>query len=178
MTGTWRDALTDPGPWKRLPGTSRQYKSASTGLVLPDRQYRKFREFMGERATFTKTRLVQQREKQEVYNHRLKNYVQYQNTIGKKVTKGEARKSPEFKRISRELTDLNRVVGYDKKGKAIRLRDTPEGRLKLRDDLIALGRRQGIPSWVPPGLSDAWKKGNLRPSRIAKKWQMAQTNKA
>lgn len=41
--------------------------------------------------------------------------------------------------------------------------------------LIALGRREGIPDWVPVGASDRFRSGKIRPNRIPAKYRPLNT---
>jgi hypothetical protein len=158
--------------WVRLPGADRRYHNSDTGETLSRRQYDKMREFEGERSKFDKTRLAKQVVAQKKYNNRLKSYVQAERSKGREITKSQARTSAELKAINKDFKKLHKVVGTDKNGRPILFRDTPEGRTHLRDDLVKLGRRNGIPNWVPPGLSDRYRQGKLRPSRVPKKFSL------
>lgn len=160
--------------WVRLPGSSRNYQNDQTGEVLSRRQYDSMQELFGERKLMPPKRLHEQRLAQHRYNERRKHFQSDQSTkLGRPVTYKEASTSKELKKITKQLKSLDKVVGRDKHGKPILLRDTPEGRRMLREDLKQLGRRRGIPDWVPPGLSDKFHQKKLRKDRIPKKWSMA-----
>ena len=75
-----------------------------------------------------------------------------------KTLKSEIIKSPERKNALQTLKDNVH-------------KDDPASLQATKDALAALGRRNGIPDWVPPGASDKFRVGTLRRDRLPKKFE-------
>jgi hypothetical protein len=174
--------------WKRLPGTSRRYQDEETGQILSDRQYRKMRELLGQRKHFDLPRLAKQRRAQQRYNDLVKQFSQHI------IETAEAQLS-EAERLLEEggiedagFIDEDEVYDYIEEAltmkrrakrttmrhadfrRAIRtLKDRTPGKEandRRIEALKLLGRREGIPDWVPEGMSDRFRRGKLRRDRI------------
>lgn len=171
--------------WVREPGTARTYIDLDTGTRLSRRAYDKMRELEGARTRYDLPRLARQQRAQQKYNDLVRQYseaeldeverlleeAQFQIDEGmiddedeaktllddlfkrKRTAKKRARENPVFKRAIRELkTRGNSKAANDKRIAALKV----------------LGRRGGIPDWVPEGMSDRYRAGKLRKDRVPK----------
>ena len=157
--------------WRRLKGKSRRYKNDDTGQELSDRAMRKLRELQDERTVFSNARLARQRSAQARYNSTLRSYVEKERASGKSIKLGEARKSADFATKYKRLSDLGRTRPSVKiKSKSRRKVSSFNGhkyyssntkQAQMRRILRDLGKREGIPDWVPVGLSADYREGRL-----------------
>lgn len=154
-------AKTLPG-FKRLPGASRRY-STPTGAVISDRQYRKVVEAQGAKGTFSAQRQAIQVRAQRQYNRLLSKAATRAREEGRPASKADIRKSAEFKQAVQDVQERRR------KGQPY----TEAQEARKRRALETLGYREGIPAWVPVGLSDRYRAGKLRKSRIPKAYRTA-----
>lgn len=149
-------AKTLPG-FRREKGAARGYVNIETGERLSRRQYDKLVSAQGQHGKLDAQREAIHVRSQRNYNRLLSDYVEQRRRTGKPITKSEARKSDEMKRIIRDI-----------KAKG----SSAEAERKRRTALELTGNRQGIPEWVPVGLSDKYRKGKLRRSRIPKAYRI------
>lgn len=151
-------AKTLPG-YKRLPGANRRYATPGGG-VISDRQYRRIAHATAGKAPVTPERLAIQTRAQRNYNRLLSQRTRELRQEGQSVTKQQVRKSDELKQIVRDLKAKDRPGQHSQ---AVNDR--------RRSALEKIGARQGIPEWVPVGLSDRYRKGKLRRNRIPKAYR-------
>jgi len=139
--------------WKRLPGSSRHYLNTETEQEVTYRQYIKITRGTSFEAIRAERRSQQgeaYKNHMTKYNQLLSDYITNKETEGKKISRGEARRSSEMKQIVR---DLKGSFLRDDKGKLIK---DEQGR-KQKDTsadgplvkaLLKLGRRK--PDWHFP----------------------------
>lgn len=158
-------APTLPG-FKREAGSARGYIHTASGQRLSRRQYEALKEAHGARQPISPQRYAAQVRAQRGYNRVLNAYVRKRRSEGVTIDKGTARESAEFKAIVR---DVRRGAKKPKSGPRTQAQD-----MILRLALKRAGLRDGIPDWVPVGLSDARRKGKIRRRReIPKKFRFA-----
>lgn len=164
-------AKTLPG-FKREAGSARGYVHVASGQRLTRRQYEALKVAHGAKETMTPQRYAKQVRSQRGYNRVLHAYVRkarargQRGTDGKPLGKGEARQSAEFKSIVRDIRAGSR---RPKSGQRSEAQD-----VLLRAALKRAGLRDGIPDWVPVGLSDARRKGLIKRRRdIPRKFRFA-----
>lgn len=173
----------------KLPGFRREAGSGR-GYITPEgdrisyREYRNRLEGLGLVERLEPLELANQRQKQAAFNdvvrqmakvrrESLERQAEAAEEIGDdeaaeeyrelaKRTKSEAIRSPARKEALQDL----KTFGHDRvtrRGQR-RLR-TPEAEERVRRALETLGRREGIPEWVPVGASDKFKRGELKRPR-------------
>jgi len=150
-------AKTLPG-YKREAGGARGYITP-TGARISRRQYDKIAHAVAGVAKMSPQRYARQVRAQRQVNRNLEALARVKRAgavPGEKVSKIDLRKSEEFKRASRDIKARGRSA-------------EAEGRRK--GALKTLGLRQGIPDWVPVGLSDRYRAGKLRRDHIPKAWR-------
>lgn len=158
-----------PG-FRRASGTSRNYIGPS-GQPISRRQYDKLVAAAGLHKPVTPQHYAKQIRQQRGYNRVLQSYLRQQRgkgvtgAKGKPLGAGEARQSAEFKAIVRDIKSSTKR----KKGE----KQTEANAAKLRDALKRAGLRDNIPDWIPPGLSDAYKRGKITRSRQLKRYGYA-----
>lgn len=150
-----------PG-YRRAPGTSRGYISP-TGQRLSRRQYDKVVAAAGLKQSMAPQRYAIQVRAQRVYNRLVNALARLKRAVLGEKAPGKAalRQSAEMKQIKRDI----RAATKRKPGQPL----SPENAVKLRDALKRAGLRDNVPDWVPPGLSDAYKKGKVSRSRDVKR---------
>jgi uncharacterized protein YukE len=149
-------------PAKTLPGFKRE-RGGTRGYIAPNgqrlsrRQYDKLAHAVAGKASISPQRQAIQTRAQRNYNRLLSQRARELRQEGKTVNKAEIRKTEDFKQLIRDLK------AKDKPGEhSQRVND------RRRSALEKIGARQGIPEWVPVGLSDRYRKGKLRRDRIPK----------
>jgi len=184
-------------PFRRLPGTSRRYVDLDTGETLSRRQVDARRELAGERKRLdaaTRANLARARSKyQDLVKTatqrelkridaelaRVERQIETSDPIGSEQLKQLRRSLSDARRTARKRTrespEFKRAVKTLKKANAsdVKAVEAPKGQLsakqiQLRDALVRLGKRENVPDWVPPGLSDKYRTGKLRRDRIPK----------
>jgi hypothetical protein len=116
--------------------------NTKTGEILPRRQYEKLVTAAGTRKPISPQQYTAFTRGYRQYRQIVEDYVKFEKSKGNSIKIGDARKSPEIKLV---ITDL---------------RTRKPDRMKRA--LTFIGRRQGIPDWVPVGQSDAYRQGNLK----------------
>ena len=164
--------------YKRFPGAARQYVTPD-GEVISYRAYRNRLSAAELIQALDPVRLANARHARRqfqnivntIFNQRkeeLEARIEYAKEIGDdeeaealqdelRTLKSDIIKSPERKNALKQLT-----ANAHKKD--------PASMQATKDALVALGRRGGIPDWVPPGLSDKFRHGTLRRGRIPKEF--------
>lgn len=177
-----------PG-YRRLAGAERRYATPEGGTISY-RQYRNILERENLVQRLEAADLANRRRQQRQFNEIIKTMsnvrakaldVQiaiaeergdvgeaHQLRIERRHVKSTAIKSDLRKQA---LADLQRY-GHEKRGGRF-VSAEAEQRTKLA--LIALGRREGIPDWVPVGASDQFRGGKLRRDRIPARLQPLNT---
>jgi hypothetical protein len=129
-----------------------------TGEILSRRQYDKL---VGQAGLHTKKSLAAKAKNDRIqreYERIVARYVDRQRELGVRgadggeYTKGEARKSADLKRHYQDL----KQQGRKKPGKR-----TKADNAAYAKTLKALGLRDGIPDWVPPGASAGYRRGTF-----------------
>src|ERR1017187_394420 len=143
-----------PG-WRRLSGASRRYQGPE-GQIISRRQYDVLVSAAGAHKPMSPVRLATQTRAQRVYARLANAFQRLKRALGFKGTKREVRSSAELKSIIRDMKRANkRTLAQRRSGLTGR---TPAQVALLIDALKRAGLRDNIPDWVPPGLSDAYKR--------------------
>lgn len=129
--------------FRRLPGTARKYQNTKTGQVYTRRQYEKLVTQAGARVSKTAVKRTADERAMRRYKSIAADLWAEKRLADPSIKFGTVRNSDELKKIVRDLKSKNK----DRQRKA----------------LEAIGRRKGIPAWVQPGDSDAFRRGQLRP---------------
>ena len=182
--------------WRRERGSARGYINTETGERLSRRQYDTLRELEGERKHLDTVRLAAQRRAQRRYNdlvysaskkemERLETQLEEVEdritqsgraadrdlrNLRKEIKrqmgrlKGDTRTNPEIKAAVRDLKTAHRedIKSVEQPAKG----EMSAKQRRLRDSLVKLGKRDDIPDWVPPGLSEEYRRGKLRRGRL------------
>jgi hypothetical protein len=169
-----------------VPGdTARRYRGPN-GELISYRQYRNLLERGGQVHRLDIVSLANQRRKQHAFNdiidqlakvrtRQIENLIEHAEEIGDdeviseleqqlRYVRTEAIRSPARKEA---LQTLKKYGHRKHDGRYNNVQDE----LKVREALIALGRREGIPDWVPVGGSDRFRSGRLRRNRIPRTLQ-------
>ena len=157
--------------FKRLPGKDRRYLDTTTGIDISRRQYDNFKRFKDELKPKDIATKARQRQKQQRYQGLVDDFQTKQADKGVQLSKREIRNSEDFKSLFKQLNTVT------KKQQKLKSGDTsPKTRKQLNDEtvklLTKLGRRDGIPGWVPVGFSDRFRKGKLKsPANLPKAYR-------
>lgn len=162
---------TLPG-WSRLPGSSRKYINVQTGQVLSRRQFDKVAQAAGARKSLDIAEKAKRRTKQARYQDLVEDYIAQQKAKGKTITKRQARTSQEFKSLIKDLKSTSKSAPKKLSGdKLIEFRRR-QNKKKLKI-LKELGRRDGLPDWLPVGFSDRFRTGKIvKRSDLPKEWRL------
>lgn len=142
-----------PG-FARLPGTARNYRGPD-GKKYNRREYEKLVTAAEARTKITPQRAARETAARRQYARLLNAAAKLDRDAGGKGNKAALRGSAEFKRNVRDLRA---------KGKSTATL------VKKRDALKRLGLRNKIPDWIPPGLSDQYKRGKIKRARDLKRY--------
>jgi hypothetical protein len=181
--------------WKRERGSARGYINTETGERLSRRQYDTLRELEGERKHLDSVRLASQRRAQKRYNDliysaskkEIERLNEHLEAVEDQITQSGKAQDKQLRQLRKDIKkQIGRVRGATRQNADVKaaVRDlktakaddiiaqqTPKGQMspkqiRLRNALVRLGKRDDIPDWVPPGLSDEYRRGKLRRDRI------------
>lgn len=162
-----------PG-YRREPGTARGYISP-TGERISYRQYRADVTAADLVTHLDAVDLANARRKQTAFNDIINQMAKVRrrsldNVIENATAAGDPELAAELAEERRTLK--SQLIKSDARKEALRdLKkfghgDSAEARERTKLALIALGRREGVPDWVPVGGSDRFRSGKLRRDRI------------
>jgi predicted CopG family antitoxin len=166
--------------FRREAGTARGYVTP-TGERVSYRQYRALLKTAGRVEPLDLATLANRRVKQAAYNDVVKRAVERKrDQIEKAIEFAEEMGEDEtVEDLQDELRTLKSATMKSAEFKdalqTIKRRppknSTPAERFEFeqskKDALVLLGRRNGIPDWVPVGMSDRKRSGSLRKGRVA-----------
>lgn len=144
----------------RLEATGEVRRLSAEELANAQRRQREFNNIIRQMAKVRKqalenalenTEAALQRTRDEAQRAELEQRIEMYQRLGRR-TKQEAIRSPVRKEAIRELESVASRRVTDKRG--VRHYRTKADELKAREALIALGRREGVPEYVPVGYSD------------------------
>lgn len=160
-----------PG-WRRVPGTSRQYINVATGQKVSRRQYDKFATAAGVRQPLDIAEKAKRRVKQARYQDLVEDFVAQKKSQGIKITKRQARSSKELKGLLGDLKKASKPAPKKLSGEKLLDYRRKQNRKKL-NLLKKLGRRDGLPDWLPVGFSDRFRTGKIvKRSDLPKEWRL------
>jgi hypothetical protein len=161
----------------RTGGTARRYIDPATGKDISRRQYDKLKKAAGTYKRVTDVvKLAEQRRKQARYNSLAAEYQAKMAAKGKAMKLGDIRKSDTFKNAVTELKRANKarnkIAKAERAGKPATKEELAKSNARLKKILEKLGRREGIPAWVPVGFSDRYRQGKLKsPANLPKAYR-------
>lgn len=183
----------------RLPGTARNYRDNVTGIVYSRRQLDAIKRGIDEIRTIegakikapkgaaapikpmSGERLQQQRAAQHRYNAIVKDYKAKLKAEGKLLEKENVRSRKELKALLDELKKASKKQKAAKQGarESQSERDfrryeklSKKANNELRRVLEKMGRREGVPKWLPVGFSEKFRKGEIKTrADLPKKWR-------
>ena len=163
-----------PGYYRREPGAARRYVGPA-GERLSYRQYRARVEAAGRVERLSPVDLANARRRQRAFNDIINQIAKVRgqaldNAIDNAVAAGAP---PETVRALRTERRTLKSAAIKSPTRKQALKDLEKfhhkkdaaSQLRTKEALIALGRRAGVPEWVPVGASDKFKTGRLRPPR-------------
>lgn len=170
--------------FSRLPGSARRYRDNETGQEISDRQRKKILEARGEikriNIVLKHDLAKQRREYQKIVESRFR---ALQSQTGQTPSKRAIMADPELKAIVKNTKKQRRKISKIKR----RMPGKPLSQMALTKEDIAIlrehneamkrflkfiGRRDGIPDWVPVGASAEFRAGKLRRTRLPAKWRI------
>lgn len=147
----------------RIPGKERNYYDSNTGKIYSRRQYDKLSEKERRAPAKSSERKKHEASQLKKYQSAIGARVVKLRSEGKEVSVRAVRNAEETKTLYKELKASNagrtKYVRGKKKGHD-KPRTAAENK-KLIRILKDLGRREGIPDWVKPGETAAFKRGGL-----------------
>lgn len=172
----------------RLPGTARRYLDTVTGKDISDRQRVKIAKEQGLIKRLDIARKANENRYRQEYRSRVASRVKelqsqgITNAAGKPIGKRDVMRDPEFKRLNKEARKSRQVAKkiLAKYGDAADFSDLTEKQIaalkknqeSMRAFLKYIGRRNGIPDWVPVGESDSFRRGKIKsPSDLPARWK-------
>lgn len=163
-----------------LPGYRRE-RGLARGYITPEGErisYRAYRKRLEDASLVTHL----SPEKLQVYRRKQRSYMDVIDQMQRVQSAAIARQIERAEEIGdedavedyrKELRTLRRTIIKSGKRKSSlqTLKEhahlhTPEDRELTKQALIALGRRENIPDWVPPDFSDDWRAGKLNPANV------------
>lgn len=166
----------------RLPGSARRYLDTVTGKEISDRQRVNISREAGLIKRLDIARKANETRYRKEYQSRVASRVEQLRSQGLNVGKRDVMRDPEFKRLNKEARQSRaaaKKILRDYTGASDFSDLTPKqiAALKRNQDAMRsflkfIGRRNGIPDWVPVGESDAYRKGRIKvPSDLSKRWK-------
>lgn len=166
----------------RLPGTERNYRDNVTGKTVTRYQRDKIAEAEGMRSRMDVVRRANFRRQMAQYRSTVEQRERELRSSGRDVKSIDVRRDPELKKLNqaarkarkrlRDTMKASAATGGDlNKMSAKQLRAANANQQAMKDFLKYIGRRSGIPDWVPVGASDDYRRGRLRRDRPLKKWR-------
>lgn len=159
----------------RQKGANRSYLDLDTGLIISQRQKEKLTRERGTLKPLDPVKLSELRRSRKTYNSLIADVVslredKIRDEIENAIYDGDFAKAKALEKKSRTIT--REVMNDPEIKRAIRdLKTAGEGKAgqeQRKRALKVLGRRKGIPDWVPPGGSDSFRLGKLRKDRLPK----------
>lgn len=180
--------------FRRVPGPARRYETLG-GATVSYREYRKRLEAAGKVERLGPVELANRRRSQRAFNdivsqmvkvrrEALSNAIENAEEMGDDDTADELRdelrtiksrviKAPERKEALKTLARTSKRGKREIVGGRLRYKN-PADELAAREALIALGRREGVPDWVPVGFSDRARSGRIRsPAQLPRRFRAA-----
>ena len=151
----------------RLPGTARKYLDTVTGREISRRQRDAIADEIQIRTKMEASRKAANKRALSEYRSLVDTRLRALQNEGKSVKLKDVMTDKTFKQEIKELKKANKKLKKLKsKGAADTDRDTVaayrEAQRLKRALLEKSGRREGIPSWVPPGWSDKYRAGVIQ----------------
>lgn len=159
--------------WRRLPGSSRRYIGPGTPAAgISRRQYDKIAAAAGARKPLDIVAQAKNRVKTSRYKDLVADFITQKKSQGVVLKPSQARQSAEMKSIVKQLKAANKPAPKKLTGDAL-LNYRRAKNKKLLKILKELGRRDGLPDWLPVGFSDAYRRGKIvSPANLPQGWRL------